>query len=292
MNPWSLAVAAGLAFGAGLATLINRPPILWEQARERWAARRRGGFQWPQSSPEWARAGSNLIQRFYSKEQRNALAYFGITPDGLGFVQAVIIVGGLVVTAPLAYGPPHFTYGPMLVLMAGYVPQILVVRLYRQRQASVRAQLSRLVEFLYQFLQSGDHNVATALKALAPYMRGAMRQEIRRVNTRIEQLGSVGRALDEFSRRMNVLELTRFLTALRFADEQGELLELFDKQADAIRRLKFAAREEQLRRLPTLMIYPAALPVIAVILLLGVTLMSDFIGQFGGIVPHGGLGGL
>lgn len=189
----------------------------------------------------------------------------GLQPNEFAALQLVLglLSVGVVAVVALLFRPTS-TRGIAISLLfaAGFgagsyiVPKFYLSRLISQRETEARLSLPFAIDLLVVTVEAGL-GFEMALKRVSDKMSGALAEEFRRVNEEIKLGATRRKALKNLLERVQVEQLSSFVSAIIQATEMGASIgKVLRIQADQMRTERRQSIEEQAQKAPVKMLIP------------------------------------
>jgi tight adherence protein C len=161
------------------------------------------------------------------------------------------------------------------------IPKFYLSRLISQREKEARSSLPFAIDLLVVTVEAGL-GFEMALQRVSDKMTGALAEEFQRVNEEIK-LGTTRRkALKNLQQRVQVDELSSFVSAVLQATEMGASIgKVLRIQAEQMRTERRQYVEEQAQKAPVKMLIPMVMFIFPTIFIviggpIGLQLMKEF----------------
>lgn len=170
---------------------------------------------------------------------------------------------------------------PSLMVIA---PRLWLVRRIRNRQERFRRGLPDALDML-SVCASAGLGFDQALQRVSDYWKSAVGEEFGKVVAEMSMGVARAEALRNMSRRIDISELSTFVTLIIQSDQLGmSIADTLHAQADQMRLFRRLRAEEEIRKLPIKILIPVGLfifpSIIAVILGPSVPVLLNFFNTF------------
>ncbi len=192
----------------------------------------------------------------------------------VGFTAAGIVAG-----FALADGPRRFVLAAVFGIAAVYLPGFLLKKAATRRSDQIDSELPHFVDQLAIAIEAGM-SFDAAVNYLVEASEGPLAEELGRVMTELRVGESRRAALRRFAERVGSENAMSFANAVLASDQLGSpLSSILRAQADDLRHRRQMHAEEQAQKAPVKMLFPIAIFILPVMLV--VILAPAFLG--GGI---------
>ncbi len=233
---------------------------------------------WQPNLRRLARLGARLTPAGASDRLRASLAKAG-NPAGLGArefggLRVVGVVAGLCLVGPVCAFVPSLGARVLLLGLGALIgltlPETLLERAIRRRQARIRRALPDAIDLLVVSVEAGM-GLDGALAKVTEKMRGPLSDEMTRARNEMLLGTTRGQALRDMAARLEMGEVKTFVAAIYQADQLGtSIARVLRAQSQMARAARVQRVREQAARLPVTMLFPLILfifPAIFVVLL-------------------------
>ena len=225
-----------------------------------------------------ARLGARLTPAGASDRLRASLAKAG-NPAGLGArefggLRVVSVILCLCLTGPVCIFVPALPARLILLGLGALIgltlPETLLERAIRRRQALIRRALPDAIDLLVVSVEAGM-GLDGAMAKVTEKMRGPLSDEMTRARHEMLLGKTRGGALRDMAARLEMGEVKTFVAAIYQADQLGtSIARVLRAQSQMARAARVQRVREQAARLPVTMLFPLVLfifPAIFVVLL-------------------------
>lgn len=178
----------------------------------------------------------------------------------------------------------YWLIGVITLLIFAYLPKLFLLRLIQRRQNDVRKGLPDALDMLSVCATAGL-GFDQAMQRVSEHWKTAVSQELDRVVSEMEVGVSRQNALRNMANRLDITELSSFVSLLIQSDQLGmSVADTLHSQAEQMRVERRFRAQEAIRKVPIKMLFPMTfliLPAIfAIILGPAVPAMRDFFQNF------------
>ncbi len=233
---------------------------------------------WQPNLRRLARMGARLTPAGASDRLRASLAKAG-NPAGLGArefggLRVVGVAVCLCLIGPMCLFVPSLGARVLLLALGALVgltlPETLLERAIRRRQARIRRALPDAIDLLVVSVEAGM-GLDGAMAKVTEKMRGPLADELTRARNEMLLGKTRGQALRDMAARLEMGEVKTFVAAIYQADQLGtSIARVLRAQSQMARAARVQRVREQAARLPVTMLFPLVLfifPAIFVVLL-------------------------
>ena len=240
-----------------------------------------GGWRerlWQPNLRRLARLGARLTPAGASDRLRASLAKAG-NPAGLGArefggLRMVSVITCLCLTAPVCVFLPALPARLALLGLGALIgltlPETLLERAIRRRQALIRRALPDAIDLLVVSVEAGL-GLDGAMAKVTEKMRGPLSEEMAQARHEMLLGKTRGQALRDMAGRLEMGEVKTFVAAIYQADQLGtSIARVLRAQSQMARAARVQRVREQAAKLPVTMLFPLVLfifPAIFVVLL-------------------------
>lgn len=201
---------------------------------------------------------TDVLEYYYRQMRRSGVTYL-MTADelvGLKILSAIFALGvaALIMSLLEVFGPFYF----LVAFIVGWIlPSLSLADRRKKREALILKQLPTFLDFLTMAVQAGMNLSGALTQAIEKGPEGPLRVELEKVMRDIRAGMHRVDALKSMAERLELKEVTSFVTAVAQAEKTGSSLGSTLKiQADQRRVERFQRAEKMAMEAPVKLIFP------------------------------------
>lgn len=204
------------------------------------------------------RFSTDVLEYYYRQMRRSGVAYL-MTADEFVGLKILAAVSASGVAALMMWLLEVFTpsYLPIAFILGWAMPSLSLRDRRKKREAMILKQLPTFLDFLTMAVQAGMNLSGAMIQAIEKGPSGALKLELEKVMRDIRAGMHRVDALRAMAERLELKEITSFVTAVAQADKTGSSLgETLKIQADQRRVERFQRAEKMAMEAPVKLIFP------------------------------------
>jgi tight adherence protein C len=201
---------------------------------------------------------TDILEHYYRQMRKSGVAYL-MTADEFVALKILAAISASGVAAVLMWLLEAFDpfYLPFALLLGWAMPSLSLKDLRKKREAVILKQLPTFLDFLTMAVQAGMNLSGALTQAIDKGPRGPLKLELEKLMRDIRAGMHRVDALRAMAERLELKEVTSFVTAVAQAEKTGSSLgETLKIQADQRRVERFQRAEKMAMEAPVKLIFP------------------------------------